>query len=295
MACMVGDEDPAGRGRALVLVLAAIVSVQFGGAVAATLVPEIGAAGSVTLRLSIGVVLLWAVVRPTLRGHGRRAWGTAVAFGTALGAMNLTFYASLAYLHIGVAVTIEFIGPLLLAAALSRRRSDIAAVLAAGLGILLISGALQTSWSQLPVRGIALALTAGACWAAYVVLSSRTGAAFPGLDGLAVAMLVASALIAPWGLTTAARWTPDILWRGVAIAVLSSVIPYSCELVALRTLSAHVFGILLSLEPAVAALAGFLVLGQRLTAVQLVGMSLVVLASAIVMGRRSAAPQVEPT
>lgn len=291
---MVGDEESTGRGRALLLVLAAIVSVQFGGAVAATLVPAIGAAGSVTLRLSIGVVLLWAVVRPALRGHDRRAWLTAVAFGTALGAMNLSFYASLAYLHIGVAVTIEFIGPLLLAAYLSRRRSDIAAVVAAGLGILLISGALQTSWSQLPLTGIVLALTAGACWAAYVVLSSRTGAAFPGLDGLAVAMLVASALIAPWGLTGAASWTSDILWRGLAIAVLSSVIPYSCELVALRTMSAQAFGILLSLEPAVAALAGFLVLHQRLTAVQLGGMGLVVLASAIVMGRRNGSPPVEP-
>lgn len=283
---MTTPAPPRGRTRALGLVVAAVVSVQFGGAVAATLVPQIGAAGSVALRLGIGVVVLWAVARPSLRGHSRRAWVTVVLFGVALGAMNLTFYASLAHLPIGVAVTIEFIGPLTLAAAFSRRGTDALAVVAAAVGIVLISGAAHLHWSDLPLTGILLALAAGAFWAAYIVLSARTGAAFPGLDGLAVAMLVAAVLIGPWGLATAGRWSGEIVAKGVAIAILSSVIPYSCELVALRALSPQVFGILLSLEPAVAALAGFVVLGQRLTPVQVGGMTLVVLASALVMGHR---------
>ena len=130
-----------GRTRALLLVLAAVVSVQFGGAIAATLVPQIGAAGSVALRLGIGVVVLWAIARPSLKGHSRRAWVTVVLFGMALGAMNLTFYASLAHLPIGVAVTIEFIGPLTLAAVLSRRGAD---ALAAALAGWVIIAALRT-------------------------------------------------------------------------------------------------------------------------------------------------------
>ncbi|MFN8084682.1 MAG: EamA family transporter [Dermatophilaceae bacterium] len=285
-----------GRTRALLLVLAAVVSVQFGGAIAATLVPQIGAAGSVALRLGIGVAVLWAVARPSLRGHSCRAWVTVVLFGMALGAMNLTFYASLAHLPIGVAVTIEFIGPLTLAAVLSRRGADALAVVAAAVGIALISGASHLDWSALPLTGILLALAAGTFWAAYIVLSSRTGAAFPGVDGLAVAMLVAALLIGPWGVATAGRWSGEIALKGVAIAILSSVIPYSCELVALRVLSPQVFGILLSLEPAVAALAGFVVLGQRLTPIQVGGMGLVVVASALVMGHRtSSGPIIDAT
>lgn len=281
--------DP-GRARSLLLVLTAIVSVQFGGAIAATLIPQIGAAAAVTLRLAIGTILLLAIVRPRLRGHSRRAWATVVLFGVALGSMNLSFYACLGYLHIGVAVTIEFIGPLLLAAVLSRRRLDLAAVVAAALGVLLISQALSTPWAQLPRTGILLALVAGACWAGYVLLSSRTGAAFPGLEGLAVAMVVAATLVTPWGLTSVGSWDGSVWWRGVAIAVLSSVVPYSCELVALRTLSPRVFGVLLSLEPVVAALAGFVVLHQTLAATQMVGMTFVVAASVVVMGRRGEVP-----
>jgi inner membrane transporter RhtA len=179
---------------------------------------------------------------------------------------------------------------------LSRRGADALAVVAAAFGIALISGASHLDWSALPLTGILLALAAGTFWAAYIVLSSRTGAAFPGLDGLAVAMLVAALLIGPWGVATAGRWSGDIVAKGVAIAILSSVIPYSCELVALRVLRPQVFGILLSLEPAVAALAGFVVLGQRLTPIQVGGMGLVVVASALVMGHRtSSRPVIDAT
>ncbi|HPV80351.1 MAG TPA: EamA family transporter [Dermatophilaceae bacterium] len=271
-------------GGSLLLVMAAVVSVQFGGAVAATLVPVIGAAGSVVLRLGIGAVVLLAVARPTLRGHSASAWRTVVLFGLVLGAMNWSFYASLDRLHIGVAVTIEFIGPLTLAAVQSRRVRDLLAVAAAAAGILLISQALTVPWGDLDLIGIGLALLAGTFWAGYIVLSQRTGAAFPGLNGLALAMIVALALVLPFGIWSVPLWTGDVLLKGAAVAILSSVLPYSLELLALRQLSQRVFGILLSLEPAVAALAGLIVLGQRLTPTQLVGMALVVVASGLVMG-----------
>jgi inner membrane transporter RhtA len=266
------------------LVLAAVVSVQFGGALAATLVPTIGAPGSVTLRLLFAALVLGAVARPRLRGHSRSAWLTVILFGLALGLMNLAFYASLARLPIGVAVTIEFLGPLTLATVLSRRVVDVLAVIAAAVGVTLISEALSVPLSELDWVGLALAAAAGACWAAYIVLSGRAGAQFESLDGLALAMGVALVVVAPFGLGTVAQWTPEVVAKGLGIALLSSVLPYSLELLALRRLSARVFGILLSLEPAAAALAGWLVLDQLLSGPQLVGMALVVLASAVVMG-----------
>ena len=274
----------ADRVPAPLLVLAGIVSVQFGGALAATLVPLIGAGGSVVLRLLFASALLLVFVRPRWRGHSRRAWLTVIAFGVALGLMNFTFYSSLAHLPIGVAVTIEFIGPLSLAAALSRRWVDAVAVAAAAAGVVLISEALSTPFADLEKTGIALALLAGAFWAAYIVLAGRTGGEFPKLEGLALAMVVATVVTLPLGITSAPSWSPDILLKAFGIAVLSSVLPYSLELLALRRLSAKVFGILLSLEPAFAALAGLLVLGQVLSPTQLVGMALVVAASALVLG-----------
>lgn len=281
----------AARVPAPVLVLFAVVSVQFGGALAATLVPTIGAAGSVTLRLLIGTVILLAVARPSLRRHDRHAWTTVVLFGLALGGMNWAFYASLGRLPIGVAVTVEFLGPLTLTAALSRRPKDVAAVLAAAAGVVLISEALTTDLADLDFLGLGLALAAGAGWAAYIVLSARTGAAFTQLDGLALAMVVATVVVLPFGATSAWEWTGQVLLKGLGIAVLSSVLPYSLELLALRRLSAKVFGILLSLEPAVAALAGLLILHQRLGPWQLLGMALVVCASALVLGGR---PSTDP-
>jgi len=274
----------ADRVPAPLLVLAGIVSVQFGGALAATLVPVIGAGGSVVMRLLFATALLLAFVRPRWRGHSRRAWLTVVAFGVALGLMNYTFYGSLAHLPIGVAVTIEFIGPLTLAATLSRRWLDAVAVLAAACGVVLISEAFQTPFAELEKTGIVLALLAGAFWAAYIVLSGRTGAEFPKLEGLALAMVVATLVTLPFGVTSVPTWTGETLLKGLGIAVLSSVLPYSFELLALRRMSAKVFGILLSLEPAFAALAGLIVLGQVLSATQLFGMALVVAASALVLG-----------
>lgn len=272
--------------------------MQFGGALAATLVPEIGAAGSVILRLGFATAILLLVARPRWRGHTRRDWATVTCFGAALGMMNFAFYGSLGHLPIGVAVTIEFVGPLALAAVLSRRPRDLLAVGAAGVGVVLISRALSIPLDELEGTGITLALAAGACWAGYIVFSGRTGAAFPKLEGLALAMVVATLLVLPFGLLDVARhgtgaWDAEVLLKGLGIAVLSSVLPYSLELFALRRLAPAVFGILLSLEPAVAALAGLLVLGQRLGPVQLGGMALVVLASILVLGLGQRTPATE--
>lgn len=266
------------------LVLGGVVSVQFGAALAATLVPQVGAGGSVLLRVSMAAILLCAIARPRWRGYDRRAWATVVAFGVALGLMNLSFYGSLAHLPLSVAVTVEFLGPLVLTTILSRRVLDFVAVLAAAGGVLLISEALTEPLGDLSWIGLGLAATAGVCWAAYILLSGLTGAAFPALDGLALAMVVSTLVVLPFGLTGTDLLTPEHLLKGLGLAVLSSLMPYSLELLALRRLSAAVFGILLSLEPAVAAVAGLVVLGQRLDLLQIAGLVLVMLASAIVMG-----------
>lgn len=295
---MAGEPPPPSHPVASVnpvaFVLASIVSVQFGGALAATLIPLVGVLGSVTLRLVVAMVILLAVARPRITGHRLDDWVVVGLFGVALAAMNVAFYASLARLPIGVAVTIEFLGPLILAATLSRRAVHGLAVLTAASGVVLISGLGRVSWRELDLVGVGLALTAGAMWAAYIVLSSRTGARFARLEGLTWAIVVATVIVAPIGIATAgpALIEPEALLRGAGIAVLSTVLPYSLELLALRRMDARVFGVLLSLEPAVAALAGFLVLQQRLAVLQLVGMALVVAASAVVAQRPTRPPPV---
>lgn len=275
------------------LVLGGVFSVQFGGALAATLIPQIGVGGAVLLRIGFAAVIILAVVRPRLRGLTPRAWRTAIAFGLALGLMNWSFYGALAHLPLGVAVTVEFLGPLLLAAVLSRSARDLAAVAAALLGVLLVSEALTVPIAELSLVGLGLAAFAGLMWAAYILLSGRTGEEFPGLDGLAIALGVSTLVVLPAGLSTVGSWTWGHVAFGLGLAVLSSLLPYSLELLALRRLTASVFGILLSLEPAVAAVAGLLVLSQVLAPTQLVGMALVVLASALVLGigRRAEPPE----
>lgn len=276
------------RVNPVVLVLIAVLSVQFGGALAATLMPLVGVVGSVSLRMGLAALVLLALVRPRLRGRGRRDWLLVSLFAASLTLMNLAFYASLVRLPIGVAVTIEFLGPLTLAAALSRRVRDGVATAGALLGVLLISEVMTTPWADIDLLGVGLAAAAGACWAAYILLSGRTGAAFSGLDGIAIAMTIGAVVVLPFGWIDAGTTllSSEALLKGLGIAVLSSALPYSLELVALRRITAGAFGVLLSLEPAAAALAGLLVLGQALAPVQLVGMALVISASVVVLGQR---------
>ncbi len=278
------------RTSPVVLVVIAVLSVQFGGALAATLLPLVGVVGSVALRFALASAVLLLIARPRLSGRSRGDWLTVGAFAASLALMNLAFYGSLERLPIGVAVTIEFLGPLTVAAVTSRRARDLVAVAVALSGVLLISGALTVPWAELDLLGIGLALLAGACWAGYILLSGHTGARFGGLDGIAISMSLGTILVLPAGLALAgeALWSAEALLRGLGIALLSSAIPYSFELLALRRMRPGVFGVLLSLEPAAAALAGLLFLGQVLAPVQLVGMTLVVAASVIVLGGAAA-------
>lgn len=285
------------RVHPVVLVLAAVGSVQFGGALAATLLPLIGVTGSVAIRLVLAAVVLGALVRPRLRGRTRNDWLLVTSFAVTLTVMNLAFYASLVRLPLGVAVTVEFLGPLTLAALTSRRARDLTAVGVALCGVVLISEVTTTPWGQVDLLGLLLAASAGACWAGYILLSRGTGSRFDGLDGIAICMGIGAVLLLPWGVWAVgpALLDPEVLARGLGIALLSSAIPYSLELLALRHLMAGVFGVLLSLEPAAAALAGLLVLGQTLSLVQLTGMALVVIASILVLGRQGPAPDSVPT
>ncbi|GAB3584006.1 EamA family transporter [Calidifontibacter terrae] len=260
--------------------------MQFGGALAVRLIPTVGPTGAVTLRIVLSAIALVAVVRPRWRGRSAADWRAVTSYAAALVVMNLSFYEAIARLPMGVAVTIEFVGPLLLAAALSRRAWDWLAIGAAAIGVLLISGALTQPWSTLDHVGIAFALIAGACWALYIVTSGRTGARFEQLDGLAIALTLGAIALLPLGIATSGGalvrgWAPV---QGLGVALLSSLIPYSLELIALRRMAASTFGVLLSIEPAVAAIAALVVLGQTLDGRQVVGMALVVAASAVVLG-----------
>ena len=262
------------------LVLAAIASVQFGAALAKTLFDELGAGGTVFVRTLAAAVVLALIWRPRLAGHDRRNLGLAIAFGLVLAAMNLCFYASLDRIPLGIAVTFEFVGPLGVAVFGSRRPLDLLWVALAAAGIVLLSD--FGTGGGLDGLGVALALAAGAFWAAYILLSARVGQAFPGGAGLALAMLVATVPLAPVGIASGGGelLVPWILLVGAAVGVLSSAIPYTLELEALRRLPVGVFGVLMSMEPAVAALAGFVVLGEELATRELAAILLVVAASA---------------
>jgi inner membrane transporter RhtA len=261
------------------LVLLAVASVQIGSAVAKTLFDEIGAGGTVFLRTLFAAVVLGLIWRPRLAGHTRRELSLAVLFGLVLGGMNLAFYASLDRIPLGIAVTFEFVGPLGVAVFGSRRPLDLLWVALAAAGILLLSG---FGGESLDGLGVAFALLAGGLWAAYILISARVGQAFPGGAGLAMAMVVATVPLAPVGIAAAGDelLVPWILAVGAAVGILSSAIPYGLELEALRRLPVGVFGVLMSLEPAMAALAGFVVLGERLAAREVVAILLVVAASA---------------
>jgi inner membrane transporter RhtA len=262
------------------LVLAAAASVQFGAALAKTLFDDLGPGGTVLLRVAFAAVLLVALWRPRVAGLAPRELALAAAFGASLAGMNFAFYEALDRIPLGVAVTFEFVGPVGIAVAGSRRALDLLWVLLAAVGILLLSD--FGDFGGLDSAGVALALLAGGFWAAYILLSARTGRVFPGGSGLALAMVVASVLLLPVGIAEGGDGLlePDLLAIGAAVAVLSSAIPYSLELESLRRLPEAVFGVLMSLEPAMAALAGFLVLGQDLRARELVAILLVVAASA---------------
>lgn len=269
---------PLARAPSGALVLGAIASVQLGSAVAATIFDRVGPGGAVLLRLVSAAAILMALWRPRVRSLSGPELRLSIAFGLVLGAMNLAFYEALDRIPLGIAVSIEFVGPLAVAVMGSRRRLDALWVVLAAAGILALT---RSGGHAIDLLGVLLALLAGVFWGAYILLNARLGQAFAGSTGLALAMCVAAMLAIPVGVADggARLLEPHSLALGAAVGVLSSVIPYSFELEALRRIATSVFGILMSLEPAVAALAGLLVLGENLSARAVIGIALVVLAS----------------
>src|SRR5581483_5750642 len=260
------------------LVVGAAVSVQGGAALAKSLFGPLGPPGVVLLRLVFGALAVWTLSRAGVRGRTRTELAWAAALGVALAAMTLAFYESLQRLPLGIAVTVEFIGPLAIAIAGSRRAIDALWVVFAGAGIALLAEARGT----VHPLGLVFTALAGGCWAVYILIGTRAGRVWGGTGMLAPALLVGTLVAAPWGAVSggANLLDPKLLGEGAGVGLLSSALPYSLELEAMRRLPTHVFGVLLSLEPAVAALSGFVFLGERLHARALVAIALVVVASA---------------
>ena len=271
------------------LVLLSIVSVQLGAALTKGLFATIGPAGAVFLRTACGALFLLILWRPRVRGQAHAALATVLAFGLVLAGMSLVFYAALERLPLGAAVTLSFVGPLGVALLGSRRPLDL---LWGGLA-LVGTALLGPLGGELDPRGVALALLAGALWGAYIPLSARTGRAFPGGSGLALAMGVAAVLTAPFGLAAggAHLLEPHVLLFGLGVAVLSSVVPFTFEMAALRRMPARTFGILLSLEPVAGAIVGALALREGLSSRAVLAIGLVALASiGATLGARRTTP-----
>ncbi len=268
-------------------VLVGIVSVQIGAAVAKQLFGAVGSTGTVALRLFFAAAVLLLIWRPSLR-MSRRAWAVAAGYGVVLGVMNLCFYLALARIPLGVAVTIEFLGPLAVALAGSRRWLDGLWALLAGGGVVLLT----ESRGELHLAGILFALAAAVCWGLYILLGAALGRQSSEGGGLAIGMVVAAMVAVPVGVVDSGMslLDPAILILGLLVALLSSVIPYSLELEALRRIPPRVFGILMSLEPAVAAVVGLVVLSESLQWTQWLAVICVV--SASVGATRSARPEV---
>ncbi len=267
-----------GSAPAPLYALGAIASVQLGATVARHLFDVLGATGTVFLRVGFGACILLAIARPRWPRFEARQWRAIVLFGLIIAGMNLCFYQAIARIPLGIAVTIEFLGPLGVAIAGSRKALDFAwaAMAAAGVAMLSASGGNVTA------SGALFALGAAAGWAGYILLSQRVGRLVPGPDGLAFALCVGGLALLPFGIAAAGSrlLDPRNLGIGLVVAVLSSAVPFSLEFAALRRLSSQVFGILMSLEPAMGAAAGYLFLGQRLSLRDLIAIGLVMVASA---------------
>lgn len=276
-------------------VVVGLACQEVGASIAVLLFPQAGPLGMVMLRLVFSAIVLLAIARPSWRGHSRSGWLAVLWLGSALAVMNGLFYLALERLPLGVTVTIEVLGPLVLSIVASRRASAWLWALLALAGVVALGGG---GWERLDPIGVLFAVGAAACWAFYILGSARVGREFPKLDGLALAMVAGALISLPFGIADAgsALLRPDILALGAAIAVLSSTIPYALELLALRRLPAAAFAILMSLAPAMAALAGFVLLGQHLVWLEIVGISLVIAASigAVRAAGRGAAETAEP-
>jgi inner membrane transporter RhtA len=264
-----------------VLVLLSMTSVQVGAALAKSLFASIGPAGAVLLRVGLGALIVLILWRPTLHGYSWREYRWALLFGGVLAALNFSFYQALDRIPLAVAVTIEFVGPLSVALLGSRRLIDLLWVALAGAGIVLLAPTGLFGGIALDPLGVGLALLAGILWGSYILVSAQVGRTFPGVSGLALAMMVATMLLLPIGIVGAGSvlWSGHSLLVGTGVAILSSVLPYSLELEALRRLPSQVFGVLMSLEPGIAALVGLLLLHEQIEVRAAVAIALVIVAS----------------
>lgn len=277
------------------ILLCAIVSFQLGAALATRIFDHTGVIGAVFLRNAIGALLLLPFARPRLRGRDRRDLLPLVILGVLLATMNGCFYQALARLPQGVAVTIEFLGPLSVAVATSRRRLDLVWVFMAAAGVVMFTGTTDTQGAEL--TGLLFALGAAASWAGYIVAVPRVGKLWPGYDGLAGSLVVSALLLAPLGARHAvgSLGSPRILGLAVAVGVFSTALPYMLEFSALRRMPARVYGVLTSLEPVAAAAVGLLVLGQHLRPIELLAGLLIVGASVGVTQTGRERAEITPT
>ena len=278
---------------AVAMVLGAIGSIQLGAAVAVGLFDEIGSGGTVFLRTIFSAILLGIIWRPVYR-MDRESLKLALAFGLVLAGVNLSFYAAIDRIPLGTAVTFEFIGPLGVALITSRRRRDLIWAAMAGAGIVLLSGGIESH--GLDPWGIVLALLAGFFWGCYILLGKRVGQTWSGGKGLAIALAISTLICLPFGLLDGgiSLLEPSVLAVGLVVAILSAALPFSLEMEAMRRLPSNVFGVMMSLEPAIAATVGFLLLSQGMNATQVVAIALVVLASAGALWSSRAPAPVEP-
>lgn len=295
-----GAAGASGPGRsvttpAILLVVAGLACQEVGASIAVLLFPQVGPLGMVMLRLVFSAIILLLIARPRVRGHSRADWTGVALFGLVLALMNGLFYLALERLPLGVTVTIEVLGPLVLSIVAARRASAWLWAVLALAGVVALGGG---GWERLDPLGVLFALGAAGSWAFYILASARVGRAFPKLDGLALAMTVGAVIALPFGIADAgaALLRPEIVALGAAVAILSSTIPYAFELIALRRLPAAVFAILMSLAPATAALAGFIFLGQHMTWLEIAGIGLVIAASigAVRSSSRAAREAAEP-
>jgi inner membrane transporter RhtA len=263
----------------VIAVLLAIVSVQGGAAIAKSIFPLLGAVTTASFRIGLSAMFLLLIFRPQLRNLSTAQWKAVIPFGLSLGAMNLVFYLAIERIPVGLAVTLEFIGPLLLAVCNSRRTSDFIWVLFAAAGIALIA-----PWdaNSIDLVGALLALVAGGFWAAYILLGGHVAKIMDGNQAVAVGMIFASLLVMPFGLASSGiqNFTPGLISALCAIAILSSAVPFLLEMNALKVLPAQTFSILMSMEPAIAALSAMIFLGEHLKGTEWLAIILVISASA---------------
>jgi len=269
-----------GRVPPVSLILGSVISVQFGAAISVTIFSEVGVAGSTLLRLTFASLFLLLLSRPKVAQWSCAQMKMALLFGMVLAAMNLSFYFAINILPVGIATTIEFLGPISIAAIFSRRLLDGLWVMLAAAGVVLIA----QPWSgggNLELSGVLLALLSAFFWGVYILIAQSSNKVFPDRDGLTVAMMIGTAIVFIPGVISGGSTlvTPHILLLGAVIGLLSSLIPYSFELEALRRMPARVFGTLMSIEPAVAVFTGFVVLSQKPTLLELFAIALVVIAS----------------